>query len=107
MAKRKPSRGWNPKRWHDRCAWCARRIKEDEEAFGISVSLHAAAFEEFSPGTIQPLLLGLSGKTVPMLIVTEDSPAKLDGKDAMFQICSETCARALQQALQQELSQAG
>lgn len=101
MPRRQPK--WNPKRWHDRCAWCARKIPDDVEVFGISVRLRQEAFQEVDPGTIQPLFLGLAGKTVAMMVVTDDSPAKRDGKDAMFQLCSEDCAKALQTALREEM----
>lgn len=94
---------WNPDRWRTRCAWCGRKIPADKEVFGISVRLRKEAFQEFDPGSIQPLLLGRTGKTVPMIVVTDDSPAKREGKDAMFQLCSEDCAQALQAALREEV----
>jgi hypothetical protein len=106
MAKRKKT-SWSLERWQSRCAWCARRIPDDHEAFGIGVRLRPEAFQEFDPGTVQPLLLHSAGKTVAMMIVTDDSPAKRDGKDAMFQLCSEDCAARLQLALQQELGPDG
>lgn len=101
MTKQKTQ--WKREHWEGRCAWCTRRIGEEEEVFGISVALRQEAFREFEPGTVQPLLLYQAGKTVPMMVVTEDSPAKRDGKDAMFQVCSEECGKALQAALKQEL----
>jgi len=94
---------WDMKKWADRCAWCTKRIAGDDPAFGISISLRPEAFQEFDPGTVQPLLLFNVGKTIPMMVVKEDSPAKHAGKDAMFQACSEVCAKALQQALRDEL----
>lgn len=104
MKKRKNAKTkWKVEQWADRCAWCTKRIPEDQEVFGISVALRSEAFQEFEPGTVQPLLLFKAGKTVPMMIVTDDSPAKHEGKDAVFQICSRECAKALQAALQTEL----
>ena len=96
---------WNPDHWRTRCAWCAKRIPHDAEVFGISVRLRKEAFQEVDPGTIQPLFLGMAGKTVAMMVVTDDSPAKQDGKDAMFQLCSEDCAKALQTALREEMGE--
>lgn len=101
MPRRQPR--WNPDRWRSRCAWCAKKMPDDAEVFGISVRLRREAFREVDPGTIQPLFLGLAGKTVAMMVVTDDSPAKQHGKDAMFQLCSEACASALQTALREEM----
>lgn len=94
---------WDPKKWHNRCAWCTRRISANQKVFGIELRLRPEAFREFDRGTVQPLLLAASGRTVPMMILREDSPAKLDGKDALFQLCSEMCAVNLQQALRLEM----
>ena len=102
--KPKSAAGWPPEKWKDRCAWCSQRICEDKERFKISIRLRQEAFQEFDPGTVQPLLLYQAGKTVPMMVLGEDSPAKEDGKDAMFQLCSESCAKKLQSALKRELS---
>ena len=94
---------WDPLKWRNRCAWCAQRIPANEPVFGIEIRLRPETFREFDPGTVQPLLLAASDRTVPMMILREDSPAKQDGKDALFQLCSKTCAVRLQQALRLEM----
>lgn len=96
-------RNWKLEKWRGRCAWCAGKLPTDTGVFGISIALRPEAFQEMKPGTVQPLLLASVGKAVPMMIVTDDSPAKLAGKDAIFQLCSEQCAQALQAALKAEL----
>jgi ribosomal protein S26 len=96
---------WDFETWIGRCAWCAKKVPKDQEVFGIGIRLRPEAFREFDPGTVQPLLLVGAGKTVPMMVVTEDSPAKKDGKDAMFQVCCEKCGKALQAALKAELGE--
>ena len=105
--KRKPTSpgdpDWDKADWMKRCAWCAARIRSHQPVFGISVRLHEAAFQEVTPGDLAPMLLPALGKVVPMIVVTEDSPARQEGKDAIFQLCSESCAEALQQALRAEL----
>ena len=98
---KKPS--WDPQKGRNRCAWCAQRIPANQKVFGIEIRLRPEAFREFDHGTVQPLLLVAAGRTVPMMILREDSPAKQEGKDALFQLCSETCAVNLQQALRLEL----
>ncbi len=108
---RKPARrvsaakksSWDLKKWHDRCAWCTQRIAPDQEVFGIEIRLRPEAFREFDLGSVQPLLLAASGRTVPMMVARQDSPAKRAGKDALFQLCSKGCAEELQQALRLEL----
>ncbi len=94
---------WDSQKWRNRCAWCAQKILANQKVFGIELRLRPEAFREVDPGTVQPLLLAASGRTVPMLILREDSPAKQEGKDALFQLCSEPCAVNLQQALRLEM----
>jgi hypothetical protein len=109
--KRKPVRrapaakksSWDLKKWCDRCAWCTQKIAPNQEVFGIEIRLRPEAFREFDLGSVQPLLLAASGRTVPMMVARQDSPAKIAGKDALFQLCSKDCAEKLQAALQLEL----
>ncbi|MEW6303409.1 MAG: hypothetical protein AB1705_08065 [Verrucomicrobiota bacterium] len=91
------------KQWANRCAWCAGQIKPEEEMFGITIALHPQALKELERDTIQPLFLPGVGRSIPMIILPDDSPAKRDGKDAAFQLCSRSCAEALQNALKMEL----
>jgi hypothetical protein len=102
-ARKSAAAKWNPERWQSRCAWCERKLSATGDVFGITISLRPEALRELEPGTIQPLLLGPSGKVAPMIIIAGDSPAKKAGKDAAFQICSEKCGQALQAALQAAL----
>jgi hypothetical protein len=99
----KSATGWKPEKWKDRCAWCVKRLPRSKRVFAISISLRPEAFQEFDLGSVQPLLLFRVGKTVPMIVLAKDSPAKQAGKDAMFQLCSQRCAKALQAALRAEL----
>lgn len=85
------------------CSWCEREIKRRHKAFAISVSLRAEAFTEVSPGTEERLLLTKAEKQVRMIILPIESPAKRSGKDAIFPLCSQRCAKALQRALREEL----
>jgi|YelNatPaOPRAMG01_1025707.scaffolds.fasta_scaffold03477_3 hypothetical protein len=94
---------WNQEYWRERCAWCSSEIMDTSQAFIIPVSLHQAAFREFSPNTIQPLYLTSAGKVVPMIVAGEDSPIKAKGKDAYFQTCCEKCALKLKEELQKSL----
>lgn len=100
-----PGADWNPELWESRCAWCAQELSATEAVFGITIGLRPEALREFELGTIQPLLLPDSGKVVPMIIISEDSPVKQAGKDAAFQLCSQPCGKSLQAALQAGLDQ--
>ena len=53
-------------------------------------------------GTVQPLRLVISRKTIPMIVVGEDPPAKRERKDAFFQVCSESRGKQLQSAVRKE-----
>jgi len=93
---------WNPDDWFGRCAWCREEIPEDHEVIGLSMKFRPGQARREWAGTIQPLRLVLAQRTVPMMVVGEDSPAKRDGKDAMFRVCSDACGRELQAALRDE-----
>jgi len=94
---------WDADDWLGRCAWCGRRIPEDQEVFGLSMKFRPGMARPEWAGTVQPLRLVVSGKTIPMLVVSEDSPAKRAGHDAYFQVCSESCGQQLQPALRNEI----
>jgi hypothetical protein len=82
-------------------------VKAEDPVFAISVRLEAAALRELAPGSVAPLLLAKEGRVVAMMVVGEESPAKREGKDAVFRLCSEDCALALQRVLREELGAGG
>jgi hypothetical protein len=94
---------WNGAEWLKRCAWCAQEIVEDHEVFGISMKFRPGQARPEWAGKVQPLQLVVSARTVPMMVCGADSPAKRDGKDALFQVCSDACGKELQKALQREI----
>lgn len=103
--KKPPARSnWTFKKWQNRCAWCETKIARDAKPYAISIALRDEAIREVKQGTVEPMLLYKAGKTVPMIIVGEDSALKEQGKDALFQLCGETCAQELQAALRQEMA---
>jgi hypothetical protein len=98
-----PEEPWNADEWFSRCAWCQQKIPEDHAVIGVPIKFRPGQAQEGWAGTIQPLRLVLAQRTVPMMVVSEDSPAKRDGKDAMFQVCSDACGRELQDALRNDI----
>ncbi len=90
-----------PPAWQ-RCAWCDRRIKPDTEVFGCGARTIPGIDLSAKEGEILPLYLALSHRTVPALVVPEDSQAKREGNDLYFLICSESCGRSLKEALEED-----
>lgn len=84
------------------CAWCAKRVGEDEERFGLGAKLAAGIDLSDSEGTIVPLPLHGVRKVVLMIVASKDSPAKQAGYDLCFMVCSRDCGEALRRALMEE-----
>ena len=45
-----------------------------------------------------------AGRTVTAYVVTRDSPAKKEGKDVIFQVCSDRCGLELRAAMCKEMN---
>jgi len=99
-----PHSEWKGNDWLNRCAWCAQEIPDGHEVLGISLKFHPGQGRRQWAGTVQPLRLAVSARTVPMMVCGDGSPAKQAGNDAMFQVCSDACGKALQNALRQDVS---
>ena len=85
------------------CAWCGRRIREDEEVFGLGAKVYSEVDLSESKGTIVPFSLHAIQKIVPAMVTTDDSPAKEAGNDLYFMVCSGECAGALQRGFEKEI----
>jgi hypothetical protein len=94
---------WNGDEWLMRCAWCGHKVPEGHEVFGLTMRFRSRQARPEWAGTVQPLRLVVSGRTVAMMVCSDDSPAKRQGTDAIFQVCSEDCGKALTSALQDEI----
>ena len=79
------------------CAWCGKRIPEDEEVF--TVTLRKLPGIDTGQGGIVIEVPVDESRTLYGLAVTEDSQAKKEGVNMVFSACSETCGRALQKEL--------
>ena len=90
--------------YREKCAWCGRFINASDPAFAISIQLLPEAWREVEGGSIELLLLPRAERRVPMILTKVDSPARREGKDGVFQLCSEGCAKALRTALQVEMA---
>jgi hypothetical protein len=86
-----------------RCSWCEDEIPEDIECFGIGAKASPGVDIKALEGKVVDLFLKRRNRTVAMMIPTIDSPAKREGKDMLFVMCSESCSEALRQAVDREI----
>lgn len=89
-----------------RCAWCRKHIDENSEVFGLGAKLKPGIDLSSYQSHCIELELPSEEKSVCMIVNTEGSAAKKDGKDGMFMVCSKKCAGNLKRALEEDLSSA-
>ena len=86
------------------CAWCESQITDHMEVFGFGAKLKPDVdLSEYEGHCIQIGLVS-EEKSVYMIVTGQGSEAKNDGKDAMFLVCSEKCAKKLKSVLENEIS---
>ncbi len=86
-----------------KCGWCGDEIPEDTELFGIGAKARPDIDLSESTGKVIDVFLTRRDRNVQALVVTEESPAKKEGKDLLFVVCGESCAEALRQAVGREI----
>ena len=79
------------------CGWCGEPLEEDAEIVTLGASVEAKQMLKDVEGEIIPLPVG--ERNVDAIVVMADSPAKEDGRDLVFILCSEKCASELREAL--------
>ena len=87
----------------DHCAWCQSKIDEGGEVFGFGARLKPGVDLSEIQGQIIPIYLFKIDKTVPAMVPPGDSPAKQDGNDLYFLVCSEECAIVMKRVIDKEL----
>ena len=88
----------------DRCTWCQVHIDENSEVFGIGIKFRPEAdLLDYQSHCIELELLS-ENRSVCMIVSKEGSPAKEQGKDGMFMVCSKKCADQLKKTLEEEVS---
>jgi len=98
---RKKHKEWRPSGY--RCVWCEDQIPEDTELFGVGAKAREDIDITELRGKVIDIYLARKKRNVQALVVTEDSPAKREGKDLLFVTCSESCSEALRQAVGKEI----
>jgi hypothetical protein len=93
---------FDPDYLHHICGWCQREIPDAAPVLGQGIKVREGI--DLSPleGSFVMLSVGGKTRTVPALVTASDSQAKEDGKDLMVMVCSDKCAKELDQALQED-----
>ena len=84
------------------CAWCYRRLSDDEEIFGFGANANPELELTDREGEFVTLSLSLTEKTIVALVAQKESNAKEASYDLLFLTCSEECAHDLKDALELE-----
>lgn len=85
------------------CSWCEDELPDDAEVIAVGAKAHSQMEVEALEGQIVELFLTRRNRTVAAVVVTNDSPAKKEGKDVLFLTCSDSCAEALRQSVDREI----
>jgi hypothetical protein len=91
-------------RWLGHCAWCNREIAEDGERIAINSRFRDKKDFRKHEGMVVSFVLADAGRTVTAYVVTRDSPAKKEGKEVIFQVCSDRCDLELSTAMSKEMN---
>jgi hypothetical protein len=90
--------------WLGHCGWCNRRMDEEGERFAIKARFRDQKEYRKNEGKVVSFTLADAGRTVMAYIVTRDSPAKKEGKEVIFQVCSDRCGDELTIAMNKEMN---
>jgi hypothetical protein len=86
-----------------KCSWCEDEILDDLECFAVGAKASGAMDLQALEDTVVDLFLTRPNRNIKGVVVTNDSPAKREGKDLIFVTCSESCSEALKQAVDREI----
>lgn len=87
----------------DRCAYCDKEVDQDSEVFVVLLTIGEVHDLKDIEGEMISVCLEEANRSIPAMVVTEDSEAKKDGGDIGFMACSEGCAQSLTTTLQKEI----
>lgn len=89
--------------WLGHCGWCNREIGEEGDRITINARFRDKKLYRKHEGTTISFTLADAKRTVVAFVVTRDSPAKKEGKDVLFQVCSDRCGLELTGTMCKEL----
>jgi hypothetical protein len=90
--------------WLGHCGWCNLRIGHEDERISINAKFQDQKDYRKNEGRVVSFTLADAGRTVVASVVTRDSPAKEEGKDVIFQVCSDRCGDELTVAMNKEMN---
>jgi len=90
--------------WLGHCGWCNRQMGEEGERIAIKARFRDQKEYRKNEGKVVSFVLADAGRTVMAYVVTRDSPAKKEGKEAIFQVCSDRCGDELTVAMNKEIN---
>ena len=79
-------------------------MAEDGERIAINARFRDKKDYRKHEGMMVTFVLADAGRTVVAYVVTRDSPAKKEGKEVIFQVCSDRCALELNTAMSREMN---
>jgi hypothetical protein len=86
------------------CACCQDQITEETEVFSLGVVFKPDLdLSEYESHCIEIDLVSQE-QPVHMMVTARQSDAKNEGKDGLFLLCSETCAKTFKVTLETEIS---
>ncbi|WP_066196628.1 MULTISPECIES: hypothetical protein [Gracilibacillus] len=85
------------------CAYCGKKIGDNQSLKAIDVKFHKGFDYSNREGEVVSIYFHTLKRKVPMIVTTADSPAKEQGQDGLFVVCSNLCGKKLQSALRQEI----
>ncbi|WP_449354618.1 hypothetical protein ACUL41_16895 [Virgibacillus natechei] len=86
-----------------KCAWCMKKIPEDQPLSAINVRFVEGVDYKDVEGEIIQVYLKSRNTSVPMIVTTEDSEAKKHGQDGLFAVCDHKCGDKMKAALAKEV----
>ena len=90
--------------WLRHCGWCNRRIGEKGERIAIKANFRDQKEYRKNEGKVVSFALADPGRMVAAYVVTRDAPAKKEGKEVIFQVCSDRCGDELTVAMKKEIN---
>jgi hypothetical protein len=102
MPKRLSAKGKDD--WLGHCGWCNRRMGEEGERIVINARFRDQKDYRQKEGMVDSFTFADAGRTVVAYVVTRDSPAKKEGKEVLFQVCSARCGLELTVAMNKEMN---
>jgi hypothetical protein len=90
--------------WLGHCGWCNREIGEEDERIGFNARFRDEEYYRENEGMMVSFAFADAGRMAVAYVVTRDSPAKKEGKDVIFQVCSDRCGLELRAAMCKEMN---